>query len=172
MNGPYAPPRELDRLRSRAWLAAAVGITACAAGFFLEGDEEEARKAEILADSIDRGLWRGARDLAGTIYFGDRLIEAVEAAHKPFKRDRLGEAPITESISAMGEAFTDLVELIEDWNEGEADIFSMRMLGILADFAEGASPLVGNPFLMPYYRVRAVRGERPDENEDLQPTRR
>ena len=36
MSGPFAPPADIDRLRSRAWLVAAVGIAASAAGFFLD----------------------------------------------------------------------------------------------------------------------------------------
>ncbi len=159
------------------WSGASTGLIAwwwrwLGATVFLEGDEEEARKAEILADSLDRALWRAARDLAGTVYGGDRLLEAVEAARKPFKRERLGQAPITESISAMGDSLSDLAKLIEELPDDQADIFSMRTAEILADFGEASSPLWGNPFLMPYYRARAFFGEIPDEKGELQPTRR
>ena len=39
MSQLYAPPEDLDRLRSRAWLAAVVGIAASAAGFFLDSGQ-------------------------------------------------------------------------------------------------------------------------------------
>ena len=39
MSHPFAPPADLDRLRSRAWLAAVVGLAASAAGYFLDAGQ-------------------------------------------------------------------------------------------------------------------------------------
>ena len=36
MSHPFAPPADIDRLRSRAWLVAAIGLAASAGGFFLD----------------------------------------------------------------------------------------------------------------------------------------
>lgn len=135
----------------------------------LFGDVEDEDKLRMMIDARERAVWRTSRDLAGTIYFGDAVVEAVEAIHRGFNSNNIGDAPVFEAIRAHFQAFGDVVQAVEAGSEADMDEAVRQSKQAFRKMWEDASPIYGNPALIPYYRVKRIqagfRGEVPGSRQ-------
>lgn len=141
------------------------------AAFGRDPDEAEREKQRIR--SWERSNIRMASEVLGLSFFGDELVNAWVAVAQPFRRDDVFRAPIGQTISdtLMGgaEAGRSVWHVIQDLDDGltdaEKDKFTEDMIDGLQRSAVGGSTLLGNPFLMPWYRVKPIIGQLFPEDE-------
>ncbi len=136
------------------------GMLAAALG--REPDEQEREKQRLR--SWEKSHARAVSEVLGLAFFGDELVNLVEATSQPFRRDSVFRAPIMETFTdtafggaEVGVSIWKRMNLMGDeLTDKEKDKFTEGMIDGTVDAAKGGSTLIGNPFLMPWYRARPI----------------
>ena len=134
-------------------LGAALGI---------EPDEVEREKQRIR-------LWEKANvrmvsEVLGLHFFGEEIVTVVQAVSEPFRRDSVLRAPIAKLISDTAistgvvgvNGYRKIYGAVADASEEDQQKFTENMIDGLKDLSKSASTMLGNPTLMPWYRVKPI----------------
>lgn len=143
------------------------------AAFDLDPDEAERERQRIR--TWERSHLRMATEVLGLSFFGDEVVNAVVAVSQPFRRDDVFRAPIGQVISDLalggGEIGASIFQAMRNLEDGltdeEKDKFAEDFIDGMLRSSKSASTLIGNPFLMPWYRVKPIKDQLfPEEEED------
>ncbi len=141
------------------------------AAFGRDPDEVEREKQRIR--SWEKANIRMVQEVLGLSFFGDELQNAWLAVSQPFRRDDVFRAPIGQTVSdtLLGGAeagqsiWHGFLALEDGLTDEEKDKFTTDMIDGTVRTAKGASTLIGNPFLMPWYRVKPIKDQLFPEDE-------
>lgn len=113
-----------------------------------DDDEDERLRGELARREFSRRGWRVLRELSGSVVFGDRLVQTMEAIKKPFMRDSLASVPLIEAFAEVGSGVADLFGAIESIPEGDLDKTIEKTLDAFGQLWE-SSAVIGNPLVSP-----------------------
>ena len=123
----------------------------------VDGDDDELLRQQRQLASFQKSHWRAARDLAGHLYFGDRLIQLVEGFASPWRSEDAFNAPILEQFMEIGRGFTQAGgAILRGMSDEDKEIAWKSVIKGLSKMGGAASTVAGNPFLIPYYRIKQI----------------
>lgn len=145
-------------------LGAALGI---------EPDEIEREKQRIR--SWEKAHIRMVSEVLGLHFFGEEIVTAVQAVSQPFRRDSVLRAPIAEVIAdtvissaVIGvSGYEKIYGAVAGASEEDQQKFTEDMIDGLKELTKSGTTLLGNPALMPWYRIKPIKEQLFPGDEDI-----